>query len=419
MTTRDLASCATRVGRGLPNGPLLRKWDSPNSAACFARHPRRRGRRRTRKKSASLAESFALPADDGRDRKLRKIQQPCREHTRARPATYTRNFHTEPPLVSVPSKSNAATTLPGVPDRDPLSSGCWIADAHERGAIRDRRCRAGPLPSEKRDAPSAVSPLAIVERPRQRFVYERVVLGKAPLVEKRSSVVSHAYLRERSDLPGQVDRDSKRLAMGSQAVDETHRQGLGSADSASGEEQVEGVALADQAGEPDRPTVDQGHAEPPAVHAEHGVSGRHAQVAPKGELEPTGNGVALDRGDDGLREVETGRAHRARAVVADRPPVTFGHRLQVGTCAERAPGARSGPRHEAESSTSNASKASREQAGGHANRRHCDAPGVEMADDRHGPICWSPGPCPPIRPPPRAASWSSTSAFSQEGHRAG
>ena len=60
------------------------------------------------------------------------------------------------------------------------------------------------------------------------------------------------------------------------------------------------MALSDQAGKPHRATVDQRDAEPPAVDAEHSVCGRHSQVAPKGELEPTGNGVALDRGDHGL-----------------------------------------------------------------------------------------------------------------------
>ena len=46
--------------------------------------------------------------------------------------------------------------------------------------------------------------------------------------------------------------------------------------------------------------------------------GGHPQVAPHGQLEPAGHGVALDGGDHRLGQGQPGRAHRARA--RPRPP---------------------------------------------------------------------------------------------------
>ena len=74
------------------------------------------------------------------------------------------------------------------------------------------------------------------------------------------------------------------------------------------------MAVADEAGQPDRAAVAQGHAPAPAVDAEDGVGGRHPQVAPDGQLQPAGHGVALDGGDDRLVEQHPGRPHRPVAV---------------------------------------------------------------------------------------------------------
>ena len=71
-----------------------------------------------------------------------------------------------------------------------------------------------------------------------------------------------------------------------------------------------------------------------------GAGGRHPQVAPDGQLEAAGDGVALDGGDHRLGQLEPGRAHRARPVGRDPVPVAVGQRLQVGAGTERpaAPG---------------------------------------------------------------------------------
>ena len=97
--------------------------------------------------------------------------------------------------------------------------------------------------------------------------------------------------------------------------------------------------MTDEAGEADRTEVAQGDAEAAAEDPEYGVLGGHPQVAPEGELDAAGHGVALDGGDDGLGEGEAGRAHGAAAFVGDGAAVALGHGLEVGAGAEGAAGA--------------------------------------------------------------------------------
>src|SRR5947207_905372 len=60
------------------------------------------------------------------------------------------------------------------------------------------------------------------------------------------------------------------------------------------EDQVECVAHADEPRQPDGPAVDEGNPPAPAVDAEHGISGRHPEVAPERQFEAAGNCVTLD-----------------------------------------------------------------------------------------------------------------------------
>ena len=126
-------------------------------------------------------------------------------------------------------------------------------------------------------------------------------------------------------------------------------QRLVGADRPAGEHEVERPALPDQPRQPHGATVDQRHAPAPAEHAEHRVVGHHPEIAPERELEPARDRVTLDRGDHRLAEHPSGRAHRAVAVDRDavHPRAAgFGHRLEVGAGAERAPG--TGEHHDRE-----------------------------------------------------------------------
>ena len=119
------------------------------------------------------------------------------------------------------------------------------------------------------------------------------------------------------------------------AVDEADGEGLGRRHGAAGEDEVHGAAVADDPGQAHRAEVAQRDPEAAAEDAEDGVLGGDAQVAPQRQLDPAGDGVALDRRDDGLGERETGGAHGPGSLVGDGPAVALGHRLEVGAGAER------------------------------------------------------------------------------------
>ena len=167
-----------------------------------------------------------------------------------------------------------------------------------------------------------------------------VLLGQAPLLQGAHPVRAQADLGERGQLVGQPDGRRQGLARRA-------RPGWpgpwpaprAPCDGPAREDEVHGAPVAHDAGEPHRAEVAQGDAEAPAEHAEDGVLGGHPQVAPQRQLQSPGHGVALDGGDDRLGQGQAGRAHRARALVGDRPAVALGHRLEVGAGAERPLGA--------------------------------------------------------------------------------
>ena len=112
----------------------------------------------------------------------------------------------------------------------------------------------------------------------------------------------------------------------------------GPGDGPSGEDEVHGPPVPDDAGQADGAEVAQRDAEAAAEDAEDRILGGDAQVAPQGELDAAGHGVALDGGDDGLAQRQPGGPHGSGPVVGDGPAVTLGHRLEVGTGAERPAG---------------------------------------------------------------------------------
>ena len=165
----------------------------------------------------------------------------------------------------------------------------------------------------------------------------RVVERVSPLLVRREPVLAQADAAgARRARARACERGVERAARFGQAVGEAHAQRFVAADTASGEDEIERVRVADQAREPHRAAVDERHAPTPAEHAEHRVARRDPQVAPQRELEPARDRVALDRGDHRLGEQHAGRSHRAVAAVGHRVAAAFADRLQVGARAERA-----------------------------------------------------------------------------------
>ena len=147
---------------------------------------------------------------------------------------------------------------------------------------------------------------------------DRLLEGHPPLLVGGEAVGAQAALREAGELVGHLDRGVARPPALHQTVREAHAERLLARDAPPGEDQVHRLAVADEAGEAHGTEVDQRHAPAPAEDAEDGVGGRHAEIAPERQLEAARYGVALDRGEDRLREQHARRPHgRLVAVVAD------------------------------------------------------------------------------------------------------
>ena len=154
------------------------------------------------------------------------------------------------------------------------------------------------------------------------------------------AVRAQADLRECGELVGQRQRRRQRLARGDHAVGQPQGESLRRRHGASGEDQVHGPPVPDDARQADGAEVAQRHAEAAAEHSEDGVLGGDTQVAPEGQLNAPGHGVALDGGDDRLAQRQPRRSHRAGPVVGDGPAIPLGHRFEVGAGAEGCAGPR-------------------------------------------------------------------------------
>src|SRR5262245_19134807 len=171
------------------------------------------------------------------------------------------------------------------------------------------------------------------------LVGQGVVERQAPLLVARSPVAPQAQLRKPRELVRELDGTVERPARIGDPVREPHGERLVARHAAAGEDHVEGAAVPDEAGEPHGAAVDQRDAPPSAVHPEHRVPCGDAQVTPQRELEPAGDGVTLDGGDDRLVEQHARRPHGPVAV-RGRPIAPAGRDgLEVRAGAERAPGA--------------------------------------------------------------------------------
>src|SRR3546814_20617222 len=106
----------------------------------------------------------------------------------------------------------------------------------------------------------------------------------------------------------------QRLAGSGEAVDQAHGPGLLALHATTGEDEVEGVAVADEAGQPAGAAVDQGNAPAAAVDAEGGVGGGDPQVTPDRPLPPAGPGKARAVRHPGPAKAQPRRPPTARTL---------------------------------------------------------------------------------------------------------
>jgi len=162
----------------------------------------------------------------------------------------------------------------------------------------------------------------------------RLPPAERPLVHCASPVGAQAGLGHAGDLPAELLRLGKGAAGLDQALDETDLQRFLGGHGAASKDQVEGPTVPDEAGQAHRAEIDQGHAKPAIEDAQRRTTRGHPEVAPQRKLQPTGDGVALDRRDHRLAQHHPRRAHRTLARFAQPVARAGGERLQVKARAE-------------------------------------------------------------------------------------
>src|SRR5262249_54568127 len=107
---------------------------------------------------------------------------------------------------------------------------------------------------------------------------------------------------------------------------------------AAGQNQVEGVALADEARQPNGAKVNEGHTPAAAEDAEDGVARGDTQIAPASQLEAPGDRVALHGGHHGFIKHEPRWPHGTVTILCYAVALRRSHRIQVGARAKRSSG---------------------------------------------------------------------------------
>ena len=130
---------------------------------------------------------------------------------------------------------------------------------------------------------------------------EAILERQPEALQRRAPVGQHRLLRELGQALGHLEGALQVLAGRHHLRQQSHRQRLLGLDDATGEDQIEGAAHPDDARQPLGAAVDQRDAPAPLWESELRRLGPDPKVAPEGELQPAGQGVAGDRGEGRLR----------------------------------------------------------------------------------------------------------------------
>ena len=166
-------------------------------------------------------------------------------------------------------------------------------------------CR--PLPAANRAAPAWVSPERMTSRPSSVSVSKRRLECPDPTGGRRTGGRCACTAEGNSHSCSASSNGAfqcLRLERG-QPIGESQPLRFFAGHTTAGEDQIHGVALAQQPGQADGAAVHQGYAPAPAVHAKHRVICCDTQIAPHRQFETTGNRVTFHRGDDGLAQYHT------------------------------------------------------------------------------------------------------------------
>ena len=178
--------------------------------------------------------------------------------------------------------------------------------------------RDGPRPAANRIAPSSDSPEASVAWACRNSTRIASSSGRPHCSYDESRSPRRQIGGSAASSCASVARRLEREAGRGQPVRQPHAQRFVAADASSGQDEIERMRVADQAGQPHGAAVDERHTPTPAVHTEHGVSGGDPEIAPERELEPARHRVALDRRDHGLAEQHAASGPSARRRLRSR-----------------------------------------------------------------------------------------------------
>ena len=127
----------------------------------------------------------------------------------------------------------------------------------------------------------------------------------ADLAINRPAIEVHCVLWQAVSRLGNLHRACQGAARGRQLVDQPDLQGLVGGHRAAGHGNLKGPADANKARKSHGAAVHERHPPPPVEHAEYGIAGGDAQVAPQGEFEAAGYGISFDCADDRLRQCKS------------------------------------------------------------------------------------------------------------------
>lgn len=122
-------------------------------------------------------------------------------------------------------------------------------------------------------------------------------------------IAAEAVLGQRSQMGSQVLGSAAREPWWTDAIDQPHGERLVCAHRPAGQDQIERAPKADDLGQTNSASVDEGDADAPTEHAKDRISVCDTQIAEQRKLETACNGVAGDGGNERLAELHARGPH--------------------------------------------------------------------------------------------------------------
>ncbi len=168
------------------------------------------------------------------------------------------------------------------------------------------------------------------------LIQRRLLPAEVPLFDRRDPVAAQRRLGKPRQGVGKLARGRKRGTGLAHPIGQPDPLRLLAGNATPRQDQVHRPAVANQTRQPHGAEVHQRHAEAPAIDAEGRIARGDPHVAPQGQFEATSHGVAFDRRDHRLAELEAARPHRGIAALDAVPSPSRRRFLEIESGAEGA-----------------------------------------------------------------------------------